>query len=174
MIYYEKPPIRIRTLASSDVQIFTEEERRQGYHSEAAKFEMRLKDQAEHRAIALAAEYEGNPAGYINVYFRPAGGPFAGQELPELVDFGVLEKYRNRGIGTALLDTAEKIASELADTVCLGVGLHNGYGSAQRLYVKRGYIPDGSGVWYQDQVCAQYAPCCNDDDLILYFSKKLR
>ncbi len=49
-----------------------------------------------------------------------------------------------------------------------------GYGSAQRMYVKRGYIPDGSGVWYQNAVCPAYGPCANDDDLVLYLSKKLR
>lgn len=27
------------------------------------------------------------------------------------------------------------------------------------MYVKRGYIPDGSGVWYRDKVCEQNAEC---------------
>ena len=71
------------------------------------------------------------------------------------------------------MDMAEQIAKEYSDVVYLGVGLHSGYGSAQRMYVKRGYIPDGSGVWYQDKVCEQYAACNNDDDLVLYFSKRL-
>lgn len=34
--------------------------------------------------------------------------------------------------------------------------------------------PDGSGVWYRDIVCEQYEPYCNDDDLVLYLSKKLK
>ena len=72
------------------------------------------------------------------------------------------------------MDVAEQIAGEYSDTVYLGVGLHSGYGSAQRLYIKRGYLPDGSGVWYKDAVCEPYSSCCNDDDLILYLSKKLR
>ena len=53
----------------------------------------------------------------------------------------------------------------------LGVGLHSGYGGAQRLYAKRGYLPDGSGVWYRDAVCEPYTICRNDDDLTLYLSK---
>lgn len=72
------------------------------------------------------------------------------------------------------MDTAEQIAEEYSDIVYLGVGMHSGYGSAQRMYVKRGYIPDGSGVWYGDKVCGHYADCRNDDDLVLYMSKKLR
>ena len=71
------------------------------------------------------------------------------------------------------MDVAESIAAKSSDTVCLSVGVHNGYGAAQRMYVKRGYIPDGSGVWYGESVCPQYEDCCNDDDLVLFFSKKL-
>ena len=71
------------------------------------------------------------------------------------------------------MDAAEKVAAQYSDMVYLGVGLHEGYGSAQRMYVKRGYIPDGTGVWYGEKVCSQYADCCNDDDLVLYFSKAL-
>ena len=72
------------------------------------------------------------------------------------------------------MDTAEQVASRYADTACLGVGLCDSYGTAQRMYVKRGYIPDGSGVWYQDRQCVQYETVCTvDDDLILYFYKKL-
>ena len=70
---------------------------------------------------------------------------------------------------------AEKLAVVYADTVCLGVGVCDSYGSAQRMYVKRGYIPDGSGVWYQDKQCVQYETVCTvDDDLIMYLYKKLK
>jgi len=30
------------------------------------------------------------------------------------------------------------------------------------------------GVWYQGKQLDQYAPCVNDDDLLLFMSKKLR
>ena len=71
------------------------------------------------------------------------------------------------------MDIAEKLAKTRSDTACQGVGLHSGYGSAQRMYVKRGYVPDGTGVWYQNQICVPYGNCCNNDDLVLYLSKTL-
>lgn len=83
-------------------------------------------------------------------------------------------KIRDLEAADAPVITAEEIASKYSDTVYLGVGLHSGYGSAQRMYVKRGYIPDGSGVWYGRSVCEPYGKCCNDDDLNLYLSKTLR
>lgn len=175
MIYEMDEQITIRSLRPEDAQVIAREEVAQGWvNASPKKYEQRLRDQQEGKAIALAAEYCGQVAGYINVYLAPEQGVFAGQGIPEIVDFGVLAKYRNRGIGSRLMDAAERIAAEHADTVFLGVGLHSGYGSAQRMYIKRGYIPDGSGVWYRDAVCAPYAGCRNDDDLVLYLSKKLR
>lgn len=174
IIYYEDNDVLIRNLQKEDAQILTEEEIAQGWQSNLEKYQMRLNHQAEGKAIALAAEYRGNVAGYINVYPNSEWGAFANLGYPEIVDFGVLEKYRRNGIGDRLMDIAEQIASEYADIVYLGVGMHSGYGSAQRMYVKRGYIPDGSGVWYRDEICKPYTDCKNDDELVLYFSKKLK
>lgn len=71
------------------------------------------------------------------------------------------------------MDITEKLARERSEYVSLSVGLHNGYGSAQRMYVKRGYIPDGSGVWYKGNILEPYSKCVNDDDLTIYLLKTL-
>lgn len=174
MIYYKDNEILIRNMVQSDAKIITDEEIAQGWHQSIEKYEMRLAHQAEGKCISIVAEYKGNVAGYINVYPDSKWGAFADRGYAEIVDFGVLEKYRRNGIGNKLMDIAEEIAAGYSDIVYLGVGLHSGYGSAQRMYVKRGYIPDGSGVWYKDEICAPYSDCCNDDDLVLYLSKRSR
>lgn len=174
MIFYTDDTILIRNMIESDVRTLADGEIAQGWGDTTEKHRMRLRDQEAGRCIPLAAEYHGQVAGYINVYHRAEHGPFAGKDWPEIVDFGVLEKFRRNGVGGKLMDAAEKIAAEESSVVCLGVGLHSGYGSAQRMYVQRGYVPDGSGVWYRDEVCRPYGACCNDDDLVLYLSKKLR
>lgn len=174
MIYFSEGNLIVRNMEYADAQLITDAEMEQGWDASVEKYLNRLEDQKLGKAVSLVAEYSGKPVGYINIYPDNTWGAFGGKGLPEIVDFGVLEKYRNRGIGTVLMDIAEKVAAEYADTVYLGVGLHSGYGSAQRMYVKRGYIPDGSGVWYKDEICDPYGDCKNDDDLVLYFSKKLR
>lgn len=173
MIYFQDDEVLIRDMQQSDAQVITDEEIAQGWHATKEKYEMRVQHQSEGKSVSLVAEYQGNVAGYINVYPNSEWGAFANQGYSEIVDFGVPEKYRRHGIGSKLMDIAEQLASGYSDTVYLGVGLHNGYGNAQRMYVKRGYIPDGTGVWYRDKVCEQYANCCNDDDLVLYMSKRL-
>ena len=167
--------ITIRRMTEPDAPIITAEEIAQGWGAEGRleKYHTRLTDMREGRCISLVAEWNGAVAGYINLYHKPLSGPFAGQDIPEIVDFGVLEKFRCRGIGSALIDEAERIAAETSNRVCLGVGLYCSYGSAQRMYIKRGYIPDGSGIWYGDKPVDPYENYCVDDDLVLYLSKNL-
>ncbi|MGN0763719.1 MAG: GNAT family N-acetyltransferase, partial [Aristaeellaceae bacterium] len=91
----------------------------------------------------------------------------------EIVDFAVLEKFRGRGVGSKLMDAAEAVAFRYADTLYLGVGLHSCYGAAQRMVIPQSYVLVGSGVWYGNQPYPPYAPCGNNDDLVLYLSKRL-
>ncbi len=174
MIYYQDNELVIRDMEEADGQAFVEEFTAQGWHPSLSYYQMRMKERAEGKCAALTAVYQGKQAGYVYLFRAAEEGPFAGKGWPIIVDFNVLKKYQRKGIGGRLMDAAEQIAAQYADTVCLGVGLCDAYGSAQRMYVKRGYIPDGSGVWYQDKQCVQYETVCTvDDDLVLFFAKKL-
>ena len=174
MVYFRDNELMIRNMEEADALIFTDEEIAQGWQTDISKYKARLWDQSVGNCISLTAVYKGLPAGYVHVYLTGLSGAFSGRGFPEIVDFGVLEKYRRKGIGSKLMDVAEEIAGQYANTVWLGVGLHSGYGSAQRMYAKRGYIPDGTGVWYRNKPCAQYeTEIANDDDLVLFLSKRI-
>ncbi len=175
MIYYEDEELIIRKMEETDDKAFYEELTAQGWHPQTGDWLKRIKDEADGKCITLTAVYKGQTAGYVYVYREAKEGPFKEKGWPIIVDFNVLKKYQRKGIGNRLMDAAEKLAAGYADTVCLGVGVCDSYGSAQRMYIKRGYIPDGSGVWYQDKQCVQYETVCTvDDDLILYLYKNLK
>lgn len=175
MTYTQDQDLIIRDMEPADAQILNDEYTAQGWHPDVAYYHMRMKEAAEGKCVALTAVYQGQPAGAVYLYFDAQEGPFKGMKLPIIVDFGVLMKHQRKGIGHRLMDVAEQIAAQRSDTVTLGVGLCREYGAAQRIYAKRGYIPDGSGVWYQNQQCVQYETTCTiDDDLVLFLSKKLK
>jgi hypothetical protein len=50
--------------------------------------------------------------------------------------------------------------------------LHPGYNAAQRLYVKRGYIPDAHGITYRNRFVDEGASVVVDDDLLMHFTKE--
>lgn len=109
--YYQDNSISIRDMILPDAQIITDGEIAQGWNQSIDKYHRRLRDQSNGKAISLVAEYNGNVAGYINVYPASKWGAFGNLGLPEIADFGVLERFRHLGIGTKLMDIAEQIAS---------------------------------------------------------------
>lgn len=132
-----------------------------------------LDNQNKQECSALLALYNGEIAGYVFLYYKCRWGGLANCNLPCIIDLIVFEKYRNNGIATALMDTAERIAKKHNNRIYLDVCLNSEYGPAQRLYAKRGYVPDGKGVYYEEKVCETNAVCKNDDELTLCLVKEL-
>ncbi|GGO01215.1 hypothetical protein GCM10010969_23270 [Saccharibacillus kuerlensis] len=64
-------------------------------------------------------------------------------------------------------------ACERSSVVGIGVGLFADYGAAQVLYARRGYIPDGKGVYTGDRYAHYGDTVTIDDNLVLYLTKKL-
>jgi GNAT superfamily N-acetyltransferase len=85
----------------------------------------------------------------------------------------ILRQFRRQGIASHLLDRAEAEVARHSGVVGIGVGLHRGYNAAQRLYVRRGYIPDGRGVTYRDRYIDEGSHVLLDDNLVLHFTKQL-
>ncbi len=166
-----KTTCSIRKMQESDIQDLSRGFISQGWPSREEILTRYFKEQESGEREVLVAEVEGAVAGYIAILPDAKQGPFAGM-APELSDFNVFEPFQNQGIGNLLLEEAEKRVRPISDKVTLGVGLHSGYGPAQRLYIKRGYIPDGTGVWYRNQPLEMNDTIQNNDDLVLYLSKK--
>ena len=161
----------IRNMIKSDIESLSHGFMTQGWPGREEILARYFLEQESGEREVLVAEIDGAVAGYITILPDAKQGPFAGI-APELSDFNVFESFQNQGIGNLLMEEAENRVKLFSDKVTLGVGLHSGYGPAQRLYIKRGYIPDGSGVWYRNQPLEMNATIQNNDDLVLYLSKK--
>ena len=167
-----KTTCSIRKMQESDIKNLSRGFISQGWPSREEILTRYFKEQESGEREVLVAEIDGAVAGYVTILPSAKHGPFA-EVYPELSDFNVFEPFQNQGIGNLLLEEAEKRVRLISDKVTLGVGLHSGYGPAQRLYIKRGYIPDGTGVWYQNHQPAMNAMCEDIGDLVLYLSKNL-
>ena len=167
--------IIIRQADERDIDSIISQFIAQGDDKPREVWENYIREQEKGERIVVVAEIDDEIAGYVTLFPKVKDSvPFIGENIPEIKDFHVFKKYQRRGIGTGLMDEIESIASVIADKVCLGVGLHSGYGAAQRMYVKRGYVFDGSGVWDGSAPAKPYGMVKNGDELILYMSKKLR
>ena len=167
-----KTTCSIRKMQESDIKDLSRGFISQGWPSREEILTRYFKEQESGEREVLIADLTSAVAGYITILPIAKQGPFA-EIYPELSDFNVFEPFQNQGIGNLLMEEAEKRVRLISDKVTLGVGLHSGYGPAQRLYLKRGYIPDGTGVWYQNHPVAMKATCEDIGDLVLYLSKDL-
>ena len=167
-----KTTCSIRKMQESDIKDLSRGFTSQGWPSREEILTRYFKEQESGEREVLIADLTSAVVGYITILPDAKQGPFAGT-APELSDFNVFEPFQNQGIDNLLLEEAENRVKLISDKVTLGVGLHSGYGPAQRLYIKRGYIPDGTGVWYQNYQPAMNAVCEDIGELVLYLSKNL-
>ena len=167
----------IKALELSDIPFLVDAFQKANWQKPASLFEKYYQEQQQTERVVWLAYFQDQIAGYVTLKWASLYEPFAHKKIPEIMDLNVLPSFRRFGIGSTLLTVAEKKAASQHSDVGLGVGLYGGqdggYGHAQRLYIKRGYIPDGLGVSYDYKPIAPGKMVCLDDDLILWFIKKV-
>lgn len=166
--------LNIAVLQKIDIDEIVSEFTKIGWDKPKSIYEAYLKQQDEHLRIILIAKLEGKFCGYVTLKWQSDYQSFRVNNIPEISDLNVLPHFRKKGIGRTLIQYCENMAKEQGYTqIGLGVGMTAGYGNAQRLYVKLGYIPDGNGLHSHYRVANYSESVTVDDDLVLYFKKEL-
>ena len=165
--------LEITPLRSDDPPVFEAAFDAIGWNKPAAQYERYLEEQVAGKRPVLVARLDGEFAGYVTVIWETGYPPFREAGIPEIQDFNVLPKFRRQRIGSALMDAAEALIATRSKVAGLGVGLYPDYGPAQRLYVLRGYVPDGHGI-AAEQVHVKPGDVVRvDDELALYFTRRV-
>jgi GNAT superfamily N-acetyltransferase len=162
----------IRALQDDDPEVISGALTALGWDKPVRQYEKYLADQRAGMRNVLVATVDDEYAGYVTVRWESPYEPFNG--IPEIQDFNVLPKFRRRGIGSGLMDAAEALVASRSAVVGIGVGLYADYGTAQRMYVRRGYLPDGRGLVYDGKQVPPGELVRNDDSANLMFTKSLR
>jgi GNAT superfamily N-acetyltransferase len=166
--------VLIRMLEQSDIQEIAEAFRAIGWDKPASQYERYYREQVDKVRDVYVAFLEGEFAGYLTICWTSSYEPFREKRIPEIVDFNVLPKYRRQGIGTQMMDKAENEIAKVSPIAGIGVGLTPDYGAAQRLYVLRGYVPDGRGLHYRGDYIKYGQEITADDSMALYLTKELK
>jgi GNAT superfamily N-acetyltransferase len=167
-------PVKIRDIEADDPPVMAKAFADIDRSKPVTLFQRYLREHQDGVRVVLVAFLEGQFAGYVTVCWQPDYPPGESNAPPEVQDLNVLPTFRRRGMATALLDRAEALVCALSESVAIGVGLHPGYNAAQRLYVLRGYVPDGRGVTYRNELVREGQSYPLDDHLVLHFTKRLR
>lgn len=166
----------LRLLAKNDIGLMAAAFYEIGWKKPASQYEQYLAEQNAGKRmvwVAFLPEFALRFAGYVTICWQSDYPPFMEQNIPEIVDLNVLPRFQRNGIASTLLDAAERQIGFSHRMAGIGVGMTGDYGAAQRLYVRRGYIPDGRGLIHRGQPVRYGQNITIDDDLTLYFTKPL-
>lgn len=165
--------LEIRLLEGHDVAPISAAFCGLGWDKPRSQYENYFSEQREGARTVLVAFAGTDFAGYVTINWRPGYQPFRADGVPEIQDFNVLPCFRRQGIGSRLMEEAEQKVSERSSVVGIGVGVSPDYGAAQRLYVLRGYVPDGKGLMRHTLPVSKGGRITVDDALVLYLTKTL-
>jgi GNAT superfamily N-acetyltransferase len=164
----------IRLLESNDIPEIAKAFQQLGWDKPASQYERYFMEQALEIRDVYIAFIEERFVGYLTVCWTSSYEPFRREKIPEIVDFNVLPQFRRQGIGTQLMDKAEGEIAKVSSIAGIGVGMTPDYGAAQRLYILRGYVPDGRGLWYRGHYPKHGEEITVDDNLALHLTKELK
>lgn len=164
--------VAARTISGEDAAPLERAFRGTRWERGLAFFEALVARHREREASVFVGLADGAPAGFAALVRPSPYPPFREQGIPEIRELAVAPRYRRRRIGSAILDRAERAAFEASERVGIGLGLHPGYRAAQRLYVLRGYVPDGRGLFRRGGFPEEGESVPLDDELLLHLVKE--
>jgi len=141
--------LQIRELESHDAEMISSAFQEIGWDKPTEQYLRYFSEQRDKKRLVLVAFVDHNFAGYVTVVWQSDYPSFKDKGIPEVVDLNVLPKFQHK-----------KVAP--------------GYSAAQQMYVRRGYIPDGLGVTYDNSYVNFSQKVTVDDSLVLHLTKKLR
>lgn len=165
--------IHVRLLEPADVEPILAAFLAVDWPKRRETLERYLAEQDEGIRTILVAVEGAKIRGYGTVCWEPDYPPFVAAGIPEIQDLNVLPRFRRRGIATRLMDEAERRIGERGAVAGIGVGLYDDYGPAQRMYVLRGYVPDGRGASHRNLPVRGGETVPADDDLAIHLTRAL-
>ena len=166
--------LHIRAALLNDLPVLAALADAMGAHHEKDYFARCLQEQTAGRRQIFIALYEDAPVGYVQLNWRPVYTMFRRLDVPEIQDLNIIPAARRQGFGAQLVEYCEMRARQNGKThMGISVGLYAAYGAAQRLYVQRGYVPDGAGIAADDEPVKGGEMRPIDDNLTLKLIKAL-
>lgn len=163
----------IRIIEREGVDEAIDEAQRAFFSGDRAEVERHFQGHREGNSTTLLGYQGGELVGILTIRWQSNYPPFREHGVPLIHYIEIKWERRGQGLGSELMERAERFASARVRKLGICVGIFDAYGPAQRLYIKRGFIPDGRGVCRGHEPLKEGQTVQVDHDLLLWLVKDL-
>lgn len=164
-------PLTFRVVLPDEIDSVKREVKSVFFSGDDATIEDHFQEHEDGASTTILGYEVGRLVGIITIRWQARYPLFRERGIPLIQNIEIRYEDRGRGLGNQMLERAEQEIARHSPLAGLVVGISAAYGPAQRLYARRGYIPDGRGV------CRQFTPLQEgevvtiDHDLLLWLIK---
>ncbi|OPJ64892.1 hypothetical protein [Clostridium oryzae] len=163
--------IILRDLNEYDWDVIEESFRREGWQKDLESYKQYFDYMKQGICSIIIAQWLEDFAGVLVINWQSEYENFKEREIPEISDIRVVHKFMRSSVYDELMDEAEKRIFQKKDTAGIGISLAAEYSQTHILCIKRGYIPDGTGIYKQNKQLQLGQQIIFDEKLKMYMIK---
>jgi GNAT superfamily N-acetyltransferase len=169
----EKPGTRLtfRVVQPQEIAQVKQEVKEAFFSGDEATINANFEDHENGASTTILGYEAGRLVGIVTIRWHCRYPPFHARQIPLIQNIEIRYEDRGRGLGGQMLERTEQEIARRSPLAGLVVGIFDAYGPAQRLYVKRGFVPDGRGVCHDHTPLKLGDVVTVDHDLLLWLVK---
>jgi ribosomal protein S18 acetylase RimI-like enzyme len=163
--------LTFRVVRPGEIAQVKQEVKEAFFSGDEATINANFEDHENGASTTILGYEDGRLVGIVTIRWHSRYPLFRERQIPLIQNIEIRYEDRGRGLGNQMLERTEREIARRSPIAGLVVGITEDYGPAQRLYARRGFVPDGRGV------CRQFTPLQNGDvvtvdhDLLLWLVK---
>jgi predicted N-acetyltransferase YhbS len=163
--------LTFRVVQPGEIAQVKQEVKEAFFSGDEATIDAHFEDHENGASTTILGCEDGRLVGIVTIRWYSRYPLFRERQIPLIQNIEIRYEDRGRGLGNQMLERTEQEVARRSPIAGLVVGITEDYGPAQRLYARRGFVPDGRGV------CHQFTPLQNGDvvtvdhDLLLWLVK---
>jgi len=163
--------LTFRGVRPDEIVAVKEEVRSVFFLGDEATIEGHFQDHENGASTTILGYEAGRLVGIVTIRWHCHYPPFRARQIPLIQNIEIRYEDRGRGLGGLMLERTEQEIAQRSPLAGICVGILDSYGPAQRLYVKRGFIPDGRSVCHPHEPLYGGETVTIDHDLLLWLVK---
>jgi hypothetical protein len=163
--------LTFRVVQPNEIAAVKQEVKPVFFSGDEATIEDHFQDHENGASTTILGYELGRLVGIVTIRWQCRYPPFRDRQIPLIQNIEIRYEDRGRGIGGLMLERTEQEIALRSQLAGICVGIAESYGPAQRLYVKRGFVPDGRSVCHPHEPLRIGETVRIDDDLLLWLIK---